>query len=66
MAALEIGARSLPNPVAAPSDHAHQSARVPAVVSFPFGLPEPGDYRIFVQIKKGGRIETGAFAAHVE
>jgi hypothetical protein len=47
-------------------DHTHGGGRLPALVSFPFGLPERGDYRIFVQIKRRGRIETGAFDARVE
>ena len=38
---------------------------LPADVSFPFGLPQPGDYRIYVQIKRAGRVETGVFDAHV-
>jgi hypothetical protein len=33
--------------------------------AFPYGMPKPGTYRIFVQIKRAGRIETGAFDAHV-
>jgi hypothetical protein len=39
---------------------------VPAEVSFPYGFPRAGDYRIFVQIKRGGVIETGVFDARVE
>jgi hypothetical protein len=37
-----------------------------AEVSFPYGFPRAGEYRIFVQIKRGGVIETGVFDAHVE
>jgi hypothetical protein len=41
-------------------------APLPAEVSFPYGFPRAGNYRIFVQIKCGGVIETGVFDAHVE
>jgi hypothetical protein len=38
---------------------------LPAEVSFPYGFPQPGDYRLFIQIKRNGQIETGVFDAHV-
>ncbi len=43
-------------------DHAAPSAEV----SFPYGFPKPADYRIFVQIKRAGKIETGEFVAKAE
>ena len=35
-------------------------------VSFPYGFPKAGDYRIFVQVKRAGQVETGVFDAHVQ
>ena len=40
--------------------------RVDPEISFPYGFPKPGLYRIFVQVKRAGKIETGVFDANVE
>jgi hypothetical protein len=46
--------------------HRMMQAGIPAEVSFPYGFPKPGSYRIFVQMKRAGQIATGAFSARVE
>lgn len=48
-------------------DHASMDHRSnPAGVSFPYGFPQAGDYRLFVQVKRRGVVETGVFDAHVQ
>jgi len=38
----------------------------PAEVTFPYGFPESGRYRIIVQLKRAGTVETGLFEAVVQ
>jgi len=59
MAALEIAMPSNPS-------HAQHLTAPPSTVTFPYGFPEPGQYRIFVQMKRAGAIVTGAFDADVK
>jgi hypothetical protein len=75
MAALELAESGLlPGPSAADAGmsmaaHAGMSMTSespPPELSFPYGFPRPGQYRIFVQVKRDGRIETGVFDARVE
>ena len=67
MAAIEISERSLAGATGADvkPDHAHHGMGLPATIAFPYGLPAAGDYRIFVQVKRAGRVETGAFDVRV-
>jgi len=36
-----------------------------ARVSFPYGFPSPGRYRLFAQVKYGGAVRTGVFDVDV-
>ncbi len=68
MAAMELAQASAPggstgmemSRMAMPGD------RVDPEISFPYGFPKPGLYRVFVQVKRAGKIETGVFDANVE
>jgi hypothetical protein len=46
------------HPVAAPPQN--------GVISFPYAFPKPGRYHMWVQVKHGGRVLTGAFAFEVQ
>jgi hypothetical protein len=69
MASLTLAAATLPGAEKGSSDpHAAHAvaAALPATVTFPYGFPEPGDYRIFVQVKQAGIVRTGVFDVSIE
>jgi hypothetical protein len=47
--------------LAQPDMRMMEETTIPNIVSFPYGLPTPGAYRIFVQMKHGETVETGVF-----
>ena len=53
-----------------PSDAGHMPMPAPTgpsnSVTFPFVFPQPGAWRLFVQVKIGDTVETGAFDVQVE
>jgi hypothetical protein len=48
------------------NDSAAPAHALPNEVSFPYGFPSPGRYRLFVQMKHGNTVETGIFDADVQ
>lgn len=47
------------------SAHAAHAHHAPSVVSFPYEFPQPGRYRVWVQVKSGGKVRTGVFDTEV-
>jgi len=46
---------AMPMPAAAPG----------GAIRFPYGFPKPGGYRLWVQVRTGGKVRTGVFAARI-
>ena len=46
-------------------DHAGHDVALDSAVAIPFAFPQPGEYRIWVQAKRGGKVRTAVFQAAV-
>jgi hypothetical protein len=55
----------VPRASTAPSPPHTASNHAASVVTFPYAFPKPGLYRTWVQVKRNGRVRTGAFEVSV-
>jgi len=71
MASFELAQASLP---ASLEESAHRSMnmaqmegeKIAPEISIPYGFPKAGDYRVFVQVKRVGQVQTAVFDANVK
>jgi hypothetical protein len=64
---ISLAAQERLSSATARMDHVmHQSGMQADTVQFPYAFPQPGRYTIWVQVKRGGRVLTGAFVTAVD
>ena len=66
MAALELANSVVPDATVMPGmTMPSDSERLGPEVSFPYGFPQPGGYRLFLQVKPRGQVKTAVFDLNV-
>jgi len=63
---FEVFSRVEPTGTVVGRTDAEETAPASSAVSFPFGFPQAGLYRLWVQMKCRGRVHTGVFDVRVE
>ena len=63
---VAMAALSLANPSSMSPGAMAGMLQVGPEISFPYGFPKSGNYRMFVQVKRAGKVETGIFDVKVE
>jgi hypothetical protein len=66
MASLALASADAANPHAQHMQMPMPQEALPPTVSFPYGFPREGDYRLFVQVKRASGVQTGIFDVHVD
>jgi hypothetical protein len=61
---VAMASMAMADPAAMMAMHAAEGTPLAAEVAFPYGLPHPGPYRIFVQFRRGATVETAVFDIH--
>jgi hypothetical protein len=54
-----------PRPSGSGSMAGMQHGAVTNEITFPYGFPQAGDYRLFLQVKRAGQVQTAVFDGHV-
>lgn len=63
---VAMAALSLANPSSMAPGAMSGMLHVSPEISFPYGFPKAGEYRMFIQIKRAGKVETGIFDVKVQ
>lgn len=63
---VAMAALSLANPSSMSAGAMPGMLHMSPEISFPYGFPKAGEYRMFIQVKRAGKVETGIFDVKVQ